>query len=160
MEIRYLRPMSISQTPGDTDFRSLPMKDRYVQFGKKVNKKNNKYIFTSCIVGVISNRWVNKGFSLFKSLMGWESRENSRSKELAGKIRKLRKVSKGVRSLDGFRSTYVNKPGVTVKSALNPRPAQRSVPLGTILIPVIQRKELSWVSSHPPQIIFIQNHRT
>lgn len=150
--------MSISQTPGDTDFRSLSMKNRYVQFGKKVNNKN-KYIFMSC-TGVISNCWMSKSFSLFQSLMGWESRENSRAKELARQIRKFGKVSKGVGSLDDFRSSHVNTPGATVESALNPRPAQRPVPDGTILIPVIQRKELSWVSSHPPQIIFIQNHRT
>ena len=39
MEIRYLRPTSISQTPEDTDFRSTPRKDVYVQCGKKANKQ-------------------------------------------------------------------------------------------------------------------------
>ena len=47
MELRYLRPISIFQTHGDTDFRSLLMKDRYVQFGKKAN--NKKYV--PCMVG-------------------------------------------------------------------------------------------------------------
>ena len=39
MEIRYLRPTSISQIPEDTDFRSTPRKDMYVQCGKKMNKQ-------------------------------------------------------------------------------------------------------------------------
>lgn len=86
---------------------------------------------------------MNKSFSLFQSLMGWESRENSRAKELARQIRKLGKVSKGVGSLDDFRSSHVNTAGATAESALNPRPARRLVPVGTILIPIIQRKELS-----------------
>lgn len=69
---------------GDSDFRSLPMKNRYVQFDKKVNNKN-KYMFIFCMVGVIcmvgiiSYHCVNKSFSLFRSLRRWESRENSRS---------------------------------------------------------------------------------
>uniref|UniRef100_A0AC11EV24 Uncharacterized protein n=1 Tax=Ovis aries TaxID=9940 RepID=A0AC11EV24_SHEEP len=37
--IGYLRPTSISQPPEDTDFRSTPRKDVYVQCGKKMNKQ-------------------------------------------------------------------------------------------------------------------------